>query len=56
LFWSIGIQIFGGDDVAKEATEITTLANPDLMDINYGCPVKQVACLVPAPVAAGYWW
>jgi nifR3 family TIM-barrel protein len=28
----------------REATEIATLAKPDLMDINYGCPVKQVAC------------
>ena len=27
-----------------EATRIATLANPDLIDINYGCPVKNVAC------------
>src|SRR5271163_2481216 len=41
----IGIQIFGSDiDHMREATEIATLANPDLIDINYGCPVKQVAC------------
>ncbi|GAA4338112.1 tRNA dihydrouridine synthase DusB [Mucilaginibacter gynuensis] len=41
----IGIQIFGSDiNSMREATEIATLANPDLMDINYGCPVKQVAC------------
>lgn len=41
----IGIQIFGSDiDHMREATEIATLAKPDLMDINYGCPVKQVAC------------
>lgn len=41
----IGIQIFGSDiESMREATEITTLANPDLVDINYGCPVKQVAC------------
>ena len=41
----IGIQIFGSDiDTMREATEITSLANPDLVDINYGCPVKQVAC------------
>jgi tRNA-dihydrouridine synthase B len=41
----IGIQIFGSDiNHMREATEIATLANPDLMDINYGCPVKQVAC------------
>ena len=24
--------------------EIATKANPDLIDINYGCPIKQVAC------------
>ncbi len=41
----IGIQIFGSDiDSMREATEITSLAGPDLVDINYGCPVKQVAC------------
>ena len=41
----IGIQIFGSDiDHMREATEIATAANPDLMDINYGCPVKNVAC------------
>src|SRR6266436_7046034 len=41
----IGIQIFGSDIAhMAEATEIATLANPDLMDINYGCPVKNVAC------------
>lgn len=41
----IGIQIFGGDiEVMKEATEIATAANPDLIDINFGCPVKAVAC------------
>lgn len=41
----IGIQIFGSDiDSMREATEIATLAKPDLIDINYGCPVKNVAC------------
>ena len=41
----IGIQIFGSDiESMREATEIATLADPDLMDINYGCPVKNVAC------------
>lgn len=41
----IGIQIFGSDiESMREATEITSLAGPDLVDINYGCPVKQVAC------------
>ena len=41
----IGIQIFGSDiESMREATEIATLAGPDIMDINYGCPVKNVAC------------
>lgn len=41
----IGIQIFGSDiESMREATEIASLANPDLIDINYGCPVKNVAC------------
>src|SRR6478609_6955958 len=41
----MGIQLFGGNvDSMREAAEITTLANPDLIDINYGCPVKAVAC------------
>jgi len=41
----IGIQIFGSNiESMREATEIATLANPDLIDINYGCPVKNVAC------------
>jgi len=41
----IGIQIFGSDiDSMKQATEITTEANPNIIDINYGCPVKKVAC------------
>ena len=28
----------------KLATEVTEKANPDIIDINYGCPVKKVAC------------
>ena len=41
----IGIQIFGSDiNSMRAATEISTKANPDLIDINYGCPVKNVAC------------
>jgi tRNA-dihydrouridine synthase B len=41
----IGIQIFGSDiDSMREATIIATEAQPDLVDINYGCPVKAVAC------------
>jgi nifR3 family TIM-barrel protein len=41
----IGIQIFGNDIAhMREAAEITEQANPDIIDINYGCPVKKVAC------------
>ncbi|MDX5443788.1 MAG: tRNA dihydrouridine synthase DusB [Hymenobacteraceae bacterium] len=41
----IGIQIFGSDiDSMREAAIVSTAANPDLIDINYGCPVKNVAC------------
>jgi tRNA-dihydrouridine synthase B len=41
----IGIQLFGGNvDSMREAAEIASAANPDLVDINYGCPVKAVAC------------
>jgi len=41
----IGIQIFGSEiESMAEATRIATLAKPDLIDINYGCPVKNVAC------------
>lgn len=41
----IGIQIFGSDiDSMRESAIISTQAGPDLIDINYGCPVKNVAC------------
>ncbi|MCZ4243203.1 tRNA dihydrouridine synthase DusB [Pedobacter punctiformis] len=41
----IGIQIFGGDiEHMREASEIASQAGPDLVDINYGCPVKNVVC------------
>jgi nifR3 family TIM-barrel protein len=41
----IGIQLFGSDiESMRRSAEIATLANPDLIDINYGCPVKNVAC------------
>ena len=40
----IGIQIFGNEiSSMREATEIAASANPDIIDINYGCPVKKVA-------------
>ena len=41
----VGIQLFGSDiETMRVCTEISARANPDLIDINYGCPVKQVAC------------
>jgi nifR3 family TIM-barrel protein len=41
----IGVQIFGSEiDHMRQAAEISSMANPDLIDINYGCPVKNVAC------------
>lgn len=41
----IGVQLFGGEiESMIEATEIATEVQPDLIDINYGCPVKAVAC------------
>lgn len=41
----IGIQIFGGEMSSMiRATEIVDAANPDIIDINYGCPVKKVVC------------
>lgn len=41
----VGIQIFGSEiDSMREAAAITEEANPDIIDINYGCPVKNVAC------------
>ncbi len=41
----IGIQIFGSEiESMRQAAEITERANPDILDINYGCPVHKVAC------------
>ena len=41
----IGIQIFGNNIYSmRQATEICEKANPDIIDINYGCPVKKIAC------------
>ncbi len=40
----VGIQIFGGDEESLAlAAKIVDVTNPDLLDINYGCPVKKVA-------------
>jgi len=39
----IGIQIFGGDEDAMAlSAKIVDTVNPDLLDINFGCPVKKV--------------
>lgn len=41
----VGIQIFGGDEESLSmAAKIVEVTNPDLLDINFGCPVKKVAC------------
>ncbi len=41
----IGIQIFGAEiDSMRRAAEIVEEAKPELLDINYGCPVKKVTC------------
>jgi len=41
----IGIQIFGGDEEAMTlSAQIVEVVNPDLIDINFGCPVKKVVC------------
>lgn len=41
----IGIQLFGGDiGNMVQSAEIASAVKPDLIDINYGCPVKAVAC------------
>jgi tRNA-dihydrouridine synthase B len=38
-----GIQIFGGDEEAMGmSAKICETVNPDLVDINFGCPVKKV--------------
>ena len=41
----VGIQIFGGDEEAMAlSSQIVSTVNPDLIDINFGCPVKKVVC------------
>jgi tRNA-dihydrouridine synthase B len=40
----IGMQIYGSDpDTMVEAAKICEEADPDLIDINFGCPVKKIA-------------
>ncbi|MDR3272405.1 MAG: tRNA dihydrouridine synthase DusB [Flavobacteriaceae bacterium] len=39
----VGIQIFGGDEASMSLSAgIVETVNPDLVDINFGCPVKKV--------------
>jgi len=39
----LGIQIFGHDiETMKQATAMAEKAKPDLIDINFGCPVRKV--------------
>jgi nifR3 family TIM-barrel protein len=41
----IGVQIFGSEiESMREAARIVEAAQPEILDINYGCPVKKVAC------------
>lgn len=41
----IGIQIFGAEfEPMMRSAEIVEAAKPNLLDINYGCPVKNVVC------------
>lgn len=41
----IGIQIFGNNiESMEEAARYVERAQPEFLDINYGCPVKAVAC------------
>jgi tRNA-dihydrouridine synthase B len=41
----VGIQIFGYDiESMLQSTRIIEKTNPDIIDINYGCPVKKVTC------------
>lgn len=41
----VGIQIFGAElDSMLQAVDIVEKSNPDIIDINFGCPVKKVVC------------
>ena len=41
----VGIQIFGANlDSMLQAVDIVEKTTPDIIDINYGCPVKKVVC------------
>ncbi len=41
----MGIQMFGGEeDAMVQSAKIIEAVQPDLIDINYGCPVNKVVC------------
>ena len=41
----VGIQIFGANlDSMLQAVDIVEETKPDIIDINFGCPVKKVVC------------
>lgn len=41
----VGIQIFGGDEQAMSlSAKIVEAVEPDIVDINFGCPVKKIVC------------
>ena len=41
----VGIQIFGSNlDSMLQAVDIVEKTKPDIIDINFGCPVKKVVC------------
>jgi len=41
----VGIQLFGAEiETMRKSAEIIEQVNPDIIDINYGCPVKKVTC------------
>ena len=41
----VGIQIFGANmDSMLRSVEIVEATKPDIIDINFGCPVKKVVC------------
>lgn len=41
----VGIQIFGAElDPMLQTVDIVEKSNPDIIDINFGCPVKKVVC------------
>ncbi len=41
----VGIQLYGNrEEALVEAARVSEAAGPDLIDLNFGCPVKKIAC------------